>query len=76
MFAAPQCIGYRGEFGTGTYEMCYPDDKAVVKQVKKEVKRIGAQTVFIATDDRDLISKFSKEMKKVSVVYSTFCSPL
>ena len=68
MFAAAQCIGYRGQFGTTTYEMCYPDDKAVVKQVKKEVKRIGARTVFIATDDRDLISKFSKEMKKVSVL--------
>ena len=69
MFAAAQCIGYRGQFGKTTYEMCYPDDKAVVKQVKKEVKRIGAQTVFIATDDRDLISKFSKDMKKVSVLW-------
>ena len=57
--------------------MCYPDDKAVVKQVKKEVKRISAKTVFIATDDRDLISKFSKEMKKVGAVHFVigFTSP-
>ncbi|XP_076436630.1 GDP-fucose protein O-fucosyltransferase 1-like [Babylonia areolata] len=68
MFAAPQCIGYRSQFGTGTYEMCYPDDKAVIRQVKKEVKRIGAKAVFVATDNRDLISEFSKEMKKVKFV--------
>ncbi|PVD21948.1 hypothetical protein C0Q70_17751 [Pomacea canaliculata] len=47
MFAAAQCVGYRSEFGTTTYQMCYPDDKTVVKQVKKEVKRTGAHSVFV-----------------------------
>lgn len=76
MFAAAQCVGYRSEFGTTTYQMCYPDDKTVVKQVKKEVKRTGAHSVFVATDNRDLIDMFSKEIKKVSgsIVKGIFAS--
>lgn len=68
LFAAAQCIGYRSQFGTTTYEMCYPDTASVVKQVKAEVKRIKAKTVFIATDHMDLISDFSAKMKKVKFV--------
>lgn len=70
MFAAPQCIGYRSQFGPATYQMCYPDDEAVVKQLKKEVELTGAKFVFVATDYRDLIDIFSKEIKNVSVTFT------
>ncbi|XP_067662522.1 GDP-fucose protein O-fucosyltransferase 1-like isoform X1 [Haliotis asinina] len=68
MFASPQCVGYRGEKGKATKETCYPSDKSVVKKVKAEVKRLNAGTVFVATDDRDLIDVMQKAMKKVKFV--------
>lgn len=67
MFASPQCIGYRGENGKLTYEMCYPSDDTIVKQVKRVVKEKGINNVFIATDSRDLIPKLKKAMPKVLV---------
>ena len=66
MFAAPQCFGYRQEHGTPDKEMCYPSDDAIIKQVKKAVKKVGAKSVFIGTDSRDLIDKMSKVIKDVS----------
>ncbi|OWF42645.1 GDP-fucose protein O-fucosyltransferase 1-like [Mizuhopecten yessoensis] len=65
MFAAAQCIGYNGEYGKTTKEMCYPSDDTIVRQVKNAVKRIKAKGVFVATDSRDLIEKMSKAMKNV-----------
>ena len=67
MFAAPQCFGYRGEHGKPTQEMCLPSDDTIIKQVKKAVKKVGAKSVFIGTDSRDLIGKMSKATKNVSV---------
>lgn len=68
MFASAQCTGYHNENGLLTEEVCYPSDSTVVKQVKNEVKRLNAKTVFVATDDRDLIKEMSKVMKKVKFV--------
>ena len=65
LFASPQCVGYRGEKGKLTLEMCYPSDDTIVKQVKRAVKEKEINNVFIATDSRDLISKMKKAMPKV-----------
>lgn len=65
LFASPQCVGYRGEKGKLTLEMCYPSDDTIVKQVKRAVKEKKINNVFIATDSRDLISKMKKAMPKV-----------
>lgn len=67
LFASPQCIGYRGEHGTITREMCYPSDNTIIRQVKNAIKNIKAKGVFVATDSRDLIDKMSKAIKKVSL---------
>ncbi|KAK7473705.1 hypothetical protein BaRGS_00035032 [Batillaria attramentaria] len=68
IFSIAQCVGYRNEFGPATYDMCFPADKLVIKQVKAEVKRIGAKAVFVATDNDDMITAFSKQMKTVKFV--------
>lgn len=75
MFAAPQCFGYRQEHGKPDKEMCYPSDDAIVKQVKKAVKKVGAKSVFIGTDSRDLIDKMSKVIKDVKFVKSKKDNP-
>ncbi|XP_059177921.1 GDP-fucose protein O-fucosyltransferase 1-like [Physella acuta] len=68
MFASKQCTGERGEYGTTTTEMCFPSVKTITEKVKKEVARIGAKTVFIATDYNDLIPELSKVLKNVKLV--------
>uniref|UniRef100_A0A8W8LG30 GDP-fucose protein O-fucosyltransferase 1 n=1 Tax=Magallana gigas TaxID=29159 RepID=A0A8W8LG30_MAGGI len=75
LFASPQCIGYRGENGKLTYEMCYPSDDTIVKQVKRVVKEKGINNVFIATDSRDLIPKLKKAMPKVNFAKQDGKSP-
>jgi CMP-N-acetylneuraminic acid synthetase len=47
--------------------MCYPSDETIIKQVKAALKGKAIDHVFIATDSRDLISKFKKSMPKVRV---------
>ncbi|GFO49557.1 GDP-fucose protein o-fucosyltransferase 1 [Plakobranchus ocellatus] len=71
MFAAKQCIGERGQYGRTTYEMCFPSTDTVVKQVKEEVERLGAKSVFIATDSNDLIPDFEKAMPDIKFVKQT-----
>lgn len=68
MFAAKQCTGERGEYGTTTSEMCFPSTKTVTQQVKKEVEKVGAKTVFIATDFNDLIPELSQVLAGVKLV--------
>ncbi|CAG5133999.1 unnamed protein product [Candidula unifasciata] len=68
MFAAKQCIGERGEFGTTTMEMCFPSVSTVTEQVKREVEKLGARAVFIATDYHDLRAELSKVLKDVKLV--------
>ncbi|BFZ05893.1 hypothetical protein BsWGS_08931 [Bradybaena similaris] len=68
MFAAKQCIGERGQFGKTTLEMCFPSVATVTDQVKREVDRVGAKVVFIATDYHDLIAELSKVLKDVKLV--------
>ena len=72
MFASAQCLGYRGEHGKLTSDMCYPSDDIVIRQVKKQVKRSKAKVVFVASDQRHLIKEFSAAMKKASTVFWEF----
>ncbi|XP_048776581.1 GDP-fucose protein O-fucosyltransferase 1-like [Ostrea edulis] len=75
LFASPQCVGYRGELGKLTSEMCYPSDETIIKQVKAAVKGKAINDVFIATDSRDLISKLKKAMPKVKFARQDGKSP-
>lgn len=68
LFAAKQCIGERGQYGTTTDEMCFPSTDTVVAQVKKEVEHLEAKAVFIATDYKDLIPEFKKAMPNIKFV--------
>ncbi|XP_014770257.1 GDP-fucose protein O-fucosyltransferase 1 isoform X1 [Octopus bimaculoides] len=76
MFASAQCIGYSQEYGSLSPEMCFPSDSTVINQVKKAVKKYKAKTVFVATDNRDLIKEMSKVMKQVKFVRSALDNPL
>ncbi|XP_077986450.1 GDP-fucose protein O-fucosyltransferase 1-like [Glandiceps talaboti] len=67
LFASPQCLGYRNEHGTLTYDMCMPRIEQVLKKTRKAVKKMKAKGVFVATDDKPLITELTKSLKKFKV---------
>ena len=68
MFGAAQCLGYRGEHGSATKEMCLPSDETIIRDVTAVLKETGIKIVFVATDSKDMIKKMSKvpDLKDVS----------
>lgn len=61
LFSAPQCLGYRNEYGKATGELCYPTFETVVKQLKRLIRKRGEDisTVFVASDNNHLIPELS-----------------
>ena len=63
--ASPQCLGYRGEHGVLTKDICYPAKDQIIQQVINKVKQTNVDAIFIATDEDDLI----EELQQVLQVY-------
>ncbi|XP_076812820.1 GDP-fucose protein O-fucosyltransferase 1-like [Clavelina lepadiformis] len=57
--SSPQCVGF-SQTKPFTHEMCYPQKEAVIEQVTGIIKKSGAKSLFIATDDQS----FEKEFKQ------------
>lgn len=68
LFAAPQCLGYRGEHGAANRELCLPSDKTIVKQLKRVVKSISAKSVFVASDNDHMIPFLTEALIKMKVI--------
>ena len=67
MFGSAQCLGYRMEHGQLSSDLCFPPESTVLKQIKRAVKRIKANSVFVATDNDAMIEKIQKALKKQKV---------
>lgn len=61
LFSAPQCLGYRNEFGKATEELCYPLFETIVKQLKRLIRKYGEDisTIFVASDNNHFIPELS-----------------
>lgn len=61
LFSAPQCLGYRNEYGKASEELCFPKFETVVKQLKRVIRKYGddVSTVFVASDNNHLIPELS-----------------
>lgn len=57
LFSAPQCLGYRNEYGKATEELCYPTFETIVKQLKRVIRKNGKDisTIFVASDNNHFI---------------------
>ncbi|XP_054284510.1 GDP-fucose protein O-fucosyltransferase 1 isoform X2 [Macrosteles quadrilineatus] len=68
LFASPQCLGYRNEFGHATQEMCFPNIELIVKQLKRLIRNSkNVSSIFVASDSNHMIGDLSKALKKAEV---------
>ncbi|KAF2366620.1 GDP-fucose protein O-fucosyltransferase [Trinorchestia longiramus] len=79
LFAAPQCLGYRNEHGRASKDLCMPLFEVIVKQVKRAIKKVGAASVFVATDSDPMVEQLSQALQKmtmkVEVIHNAEASP-
>lgn len=74
-FASAQCLGYHLENGEMSYELCFPPQKLVIKQLGKLLKKSGATHVFVASDDNHMVDAFQKKFKNVTFVRLGYKNP-
>ncbi len=67
MFGSAQCLGFRLEHGELSHDLCYPPEETILKQVKSQVKKMAAKTVFVAAGDNHMIGKIQQALKKFKV---------
>ncbi|XP_059608292.1 GDP-fucose protein O-fucosyltransferase 1 [Phlebotomus argentipes] len=74
LFAVAQCIGYRGEKGALTHDMCFPSRDAIVRQLKREMKKYKEyhhgdeiRSVFVASDSNHMIGDLTEAFKRTGV---------
>lgn len=73
LFAAPQCLGYRNEFGVATTEMCYPSQKTIIKQLKRVIKNMkDVASVFVASDQNHMVNELKEALKRMEVSKAIF----
>nr|CAG4650813.1 EOG090X02RM [Simocephalus serrulatus]SVE94128.1 EOG090X02RM [Simocephalus serrulatus] len=75
LFSAPQCLGYRNEFGIASQDMCFPSHDIIAKQVKLAVKEYHAKSVFVSSDNDHLIPFLTKALKRMEVTVHKLANP-
>ncbi|KAK0408886.1 hypothetical protein QR680_004223 [Steinernema hermaphroditum] len=68
LFASAQCIGYFGEKGELSFDMCKPSEELVLQTVEDKVNAIGAKSVFVASDKDHMIPELTDRLKSLGVV--------
>jgi len=63
LFSSPQCLGYRGEHGKLTMELCLPSLATVARQVRRAAKEVKAVAVFVASDSDHLLDQLRNELR-------------
>uniref|UniRef100_A0A7E4ZW71 GDP-fucose protein O-fucosyltransferase 1 n=1 Tax=Panagrellus redivivus TaxID=6233 RepID=A0A7E4ZW71_PANRE len=64
LFASAQCIGYNGEKGVLTHEVCQPSEATVLDEVENYVASLGAKSVFVSSDRDHLIPELNDRLKR------------
>lgn len=55
--ASPQCLGYNGEHGKLSRDLCYPPGKEIVRRAARAVRKLRAASLFVATADKPMLKE-------------------
>lgn len=70
LFAAPQCLGYRNEYGPATRDMCLPSKDLIVKQMKRIIRGLkDVKSVFVASDSNHMIKDLKSAFERMEVTF-------
>ena len=69
LFSSPQCLGYRGEHGKLTKELCLPSLSTVARQVRRAAKQVKAVAVFVASDSEHLLDQLRNELRTTKLSF-------
>ena len=69
LFSSPQCLGYRGEHGKLTKELCLPSLSTVARQVRRAAKQVKAVAVYIASDSDHMLEQLRKELRTTKLTF-------
>ena len=58
LFSSPQCLGYRGQHGKLSHQLCLPSSAAVLHQLDRALAATGATKVFVASDSDHMLDRF------------------
>lgn len=74
LFSSPQCLGYANEKGNLTMDICMPTQEAIVKKIKRRVKKVREmkngteiKSVFVASDSNHLIEYLNDQLHRMNV---------
>ncbi len=62
LFSSPQCLGYRNERGNLSRSLCLPGRVLIAEQLRAAVRRLGARSVFVASDDDHMIEALRESL--------------
>lgn len=74
LFAAAQCLGYRGQYGPATKEMCLPSKDIIIKQLKRVYRTMkDVASIFVSSDSNHMIEDLKTAFKSTNVSFASFC---
>lgn len=74
LFASPQCLGYNGEKGALSMEICLPGKDIIVRKIKRLIKKVKDTTVtnqirsiFVASDNNHMIEGLNESLRRMNI---------
>ena len=74
LFASPQCLGYHNEKGALTMDICMPSQEAVIRKIKRIVKKVKEtqkkneiKSVFVASDNNHMIEHLNEFLRRMNI---------
>nr|XP_018907851.1 PREDICTED: GDP-fucose protein O-fucosyltransferase 1 [Bemisia tabaci] len=71
LFAAAQCLGYRGQYGPATKEMCLPSKDIIIKQLKRVYRTMkDVASIFVSSDSNHMIEDLKTAFKSTNLTFA------
>jgi len=57
LFSSAQCLGYRGQHGSLSMELCSPSSHILIQQITQIIRSTGLKYVYVASDHDHMLDK-------------------